>query len=199
MTLPPLARNLLSTVVVLGLLLAAVGVTVFSAYTSVTSNDGNSFTAGSIQLTDNDGGSALFNVNGFTPGDSFRRCLRVNYTSTGGVQSEIRLFGTTTGTLGDFLDLEIRRGTVPAGTPFGDCTGFIPESADPLGHGPGVILQGGTLADFPDNAAGALVDPAGTWANGDSVVYEIRLDVQNDNAAMGLSVTQDFRFEARTL
>lgn len=199
MTLPPFARNLLSTVVVLGLLIGAVGVAVFSAYTSVTSNDGNRFTAGSIQLTDDDGGSALFDVSGFTAGESFRRCLRVNYTSTGGVQSEIRLFGTTTGTLGDFLDLQIRRGTVPSGTPFGSCAGFAPESADHLGQGPGVIVAGGTLADFPDAVASGVVDPAGAWASGDNVVYEITLDVQNDNAAMGLSVTQDFRFEARTL
>lgn len=198
MTLPPLARNLLATVVVLGLLVAAVGIAVFSAYTSVTSNDGNQFSAGSIQLTDDDGGSALFNVAGFTPGDTFTRCLRVRYDSTGGVQSEVRLFGRTVGTLADFLDLRIRRGSAPVGGPAGSCGGFTPEAADHVGLGPGVIVDD-TLADFPDDEIGAVVDPSGAWGTGDEVVYEISLHVQNDNAAMGLSVTQDFRFEARNL
>lgn len=199
MTLNPTARNLLATVVIVGLLIAAVGAAVFSAYTSVASSQGNSFTAGSIQLTDNDAGSALFTVNGFTPGDSFVRCIKVDYQSTGGVQSDLKLYGTTGGTgLDRYLDLRIRRGTMPATGPSGDCTGFTPDATDYDGNGAGVIYDS-TLEAFGDDYATGTTDPAPAWSNGDTAVYEITLTVQNDNAAQGLGATQSFAFEARTL
>lgn len=199
MTLTPTARNLLATVVVVGLLIATVGAAVFSAYTSVSSNEGNTFTAGTIALTDNDSGSALFSVNGFTPGDSFVRCIRLDYASTGGVQSGIKLFGNTGGTgLADYLDLRIRRGTMPAPGPPADCTGFAPDVADYEGNGAGVFVDT-ALTQFPSTYAGGVQDPVGAWSDGDSAVYEITLTVQNDNAAQGLAATQDFSFEARNL
>lgn len=198
-TLTPTARNLLATVVVLGLLIATVGAAVFSAYTSVASNEGNTFTAGTIDLTDNDSGSALFNVNGFTPGDAFVRCLRVAYQSTGGVQSNIKLYGATGGTgLAGYLDLRIRRGTMPASGSTGDCTGFTPDPVDYDGNGNGVFVDT-TLDVFPTDYATGITDPVASWSNGDSAVYEITMTVQNDNAAQGLDATQDFSFEARNL
>ncbi len=198
-TLTPTARNLLATVVVVGLLIATVGAAVFSAYTSVSTNEGNTFTAGTIALTDNDSGSALFNVNGFTPGDSFVRCIRVDYTSTGGVESGIKLFGNSGGTgLAGYLDLRIRRGTMPAPGASGDCTGFTPDITDYDGNGDGVFFDS-QLDQFPSSYAAGITDPVAAWANGDSAVYEITLTVQNDNAAQGLAATQDFSFEARNL
>lgn len=197
--LTPTARNLLATVVVLGLLVATVGAAVFSAYTSVASNEGNTFTAGTITLTDNDSGSALFNVNGFTPGDSFIRCIQVDYQSTGGVTSNLKLYGTTGGTgLAQYLDLRIRRGTTPSTGAPGDCTGFAPDTVDYEGFGAGVFVDS-TLDSFPTTFAGGIADPIGTWSSGDKAVYEITLTVQNDNAAQGLDATQDFAFEARNL
>ncbi len=199
MTLTPTARNLLATVVVVGLLIATVGAAVFSAYTSVASNEGNTFTAGTIALTDNDSGTALFNVNGFTPGDSFVRCIRVDYASTGGVQSSIKLFGNTGGTgLADYLDLRIRRGTMPTPGSPSDCTGFTPDATDYEGGGAGVFFDT-QLDQFPSAYASGIDDPVAAWNNGDSAVYEITLTVQNDNAAQGLAATQDFSFEARNL
>ncbi len=199
MTLTPTARNLLATVVVVGLLIGAVGAAVFSAYTSVAGNDGNQFTAGTIKLTDNDAGSALFSVSGFTPGDSFIRCIQVDYESTGGVNSDVKLYGATGGDgLADYLDLRIRRGTMPAVGPSGDCSGFTPEATDFNGDGAGVILDT-SLTAFPTSYTAGISDPVSSWSNGDSAVYEITLTVQNDNAAQGLSATQDFSFEARNL
>lgn len=198
-TLNPTARNLLATVVIVGLLIAAVGAAVFSAYTSVAANQGNSFKAGSIALTDNDAGSALFTVQGFTPGDSFIKCIEVDYDSTGGVQSSVRLYGTTGGSgLDRYLDLRIRRGTMPSTGSSGDCTGFTPDADDYDGDGAGVIYDS-TLEAFGDDYNSGTHDPAAAWASGDKVVYEITMTVQNDNAAQGLDATQDFAFEARTL
>jgi hypothetical protein len=198
-TLHPTARNLLATVVIVGLLIAAVGAAVFSAYTSVASNQGNSFTAGSIALTDNDAGSALFTVQGFTPGDTFIRCIEVDYNSTGGVQSNVRLYGSTGGTgLDQYIDLRVRRGTMPSTGASGDCTGFTADVTDYNGDGAGVIYDS-TLQAFGDDYANGTTDPAAAWSSGDKAVYEITMTVQNNNAAQGLGVTQDFAFEARTL
>jgi hypothetical protein len=197
--LTPTARNLLATVVVVGLLIATVGAAVFSAYTSVASNDGNTFTAGTIKLTDNDAGTALFNVQGFTPGDSFIRCIQVDYASTGGVMSNLKLYGKTGGDgLDKYIDLRIRRGTQPDGNPSGDCTGFTPDPTDYDGDGDGVFVDT-TLDQFPQDYATGISDPVASWANGDKAVYEITMTIQNDNAAQGLSATQDFSFEARNL
>src|ERR1700710_1883099 len=120
----PLIRNLLATIVVLGVAIALIGGAVFSAYTSVSSNDGNQFTAGTIGLSDNDSGSALFSVSAFVPGDSYTKCLRVDYSSTGGVQSDVHLYGSSGGSLVPYLDLKVRRGTQPPTSTSGDCTGF---------------------------------------------------------------------------
>lgn len=199
MTLNPTVRNLLLTVVIVGLLIAAVGAAVFSTYTTVTSNNGNTFKAGEISLSDNDSGSALFTINGFVPGDSFVRCIEVDYTSTQGVQSQVRLWGNTGGNgLDQYLDLKIRRGTQPATTTSGDCTGFTPDTTDYISSGAGVFYDD-TLQRFPDDWTGGTDDPKPAWDNGDIVVYEITLTVQNNNNAQGLTATQDFRFEAHTL
>lgn len=199
MSLPPIARNLLATVVVLGLLVGAIGAAVYSAYTTVSSNEGNTFTAGSIDLTDNDSGSALFSVSGFVPGDVFQRCIQVNYTSTGNVESSVRLYGTTSGDgLADYVDVEVRRGTTPATNASGDCTGFTPDATDYEGDGAGVIATG-ELDEFPADYNAAVVDPEAAWETGDSIVYQITFAIQNDNDAQGLSASQDFVFEARTL
>ncbi|MDO9354210.1 MAG: hypothetical protein Q7T55_10970, partial [Solirubrobacteraceae bacterium] len=198
-TLTPTARNLLATVVVVGLLIAAVGAAVFSAYTSVAGNEDNRFTAGTIKLTDNDAGNALFEVNGFTPGDSFIRCIRVGYESTGGVRSDVKLYGASGGDgLADYLDVRVRRGTMPAVGTSGDCTGFTPDATDYNGDGDGVIVDS-ALSIFPADYASGIADPVAEWDDGDAAVYEITLTVQNDNAAQGLSATQDFSFEARNL
>lgn len=202
--LPPVplsftARNLLATVVVVGLLIAAVGAAVFSSYTSVAGNEANKFTAGTIALKDNDAGSALFEVNGFTPGDAFTRCIRIDYASTGGVQSNLKLYGSSGGDgLADYLDLRVRRGTMPAPGAPGACTGFTADTTDFKGFGAGVIVDS-ALKDFPKSYTTGITDPIGSWSDGDGAVYEITLTVQNDNDAQGLSATQDFSFEARNL
>jgi len=195
----PLIRNLLATIVVLGVLIALIGGAVFSAYTSVATNDGNQFTAGTIGLTDNDAGTALFAVAGFVPGDTYTKCLTVNYQSTGGVQSAVRLYGQSGGTgLVTYLDLQIRRGSSPPAASPGDCTGFTADPTDYDGDGAGVIYKG-PLGSFGTNYATGTADPQPSWSNGDSAVYQITITVQNNNLAQGLSATQDFSFEAHNL
>lgn len=178
--------RLLASTVVLGVLAAAMSAVVFSAFSATTENTNNQFATGSIALTDNDSGTALFNVSGADANDSFTRCIRVTYASTGGLEATVRLYGATSGTgLDQYLTVDIDR--ADSGTQ-ADCSDF---------SGTVGAVYDGTLQAFPDSyAAGTATD--GTWTNGKAVTYRIAVTVQNNNAAQGLNATQAFTWEARS-
>lgn len=178
--------RLLASTAVLGVLAAAMSAVVFSAFSATTENLNNQFATGSMTLTDNDSGTALFNVSGADANDSFTRCIRVTYASTGAIDATVRLYGATSGTgLDQFLTVDIDRADTGSAA---DCSDF----AGAVG-----AVYDGTLQDFPDSyAAGTVTD--GAWTNGKAVTYRIAVTVQNTNAAMGRNVTQAFTWEARS-
>lgn len=53
-----------------------------AAFTATTDNTGNAFNAATIALSDDDGGTAMFNVTGMVPGDTTEGCITVTYTGT---------------------------------------------------------------------------------------------------------------------
>jgi hypothetical protein len=121
-------------------------------------------------------------------------------TSTGTLPSLVRLYGTTGGTgLDAYLDLVVTRGSQPAPS-FDDCAGFVPESSDWTGAGPGIVYSG-TLAAFGDNWAGATVDPIASrpeaWTTGETHTYRFDFTLQGGDGAQGLTATQQFTWEAR--
>src|SRR5688572_22513092 len=94
------------------LVLALVGVTMrvgtWSAFSAATSNAGNTFSAGTVTLADNDAGVAMLSLSNAKPGNTDTGCITVTYT--GSLASTVRLYGTTTGTgLDQYLDLKITR------------------------------------------------------------------------------------------
>jgi predicted ribosomally synthesized peptide with SipW-like signal peptide len=178
-------KKLVLTVVLLGALVAIV-IATLAAFSSVTSNTGNSFDVGTVELTDNDSDTAMLSIVGGRPGDSDESCITVTYSGT--LASSVRLYGTTTGTgLDQYLDLVVTRGTGAAG--FDDCTGFTPDAG-------GGVLYNGTLQGFPDSYAAGIVDPA-TWNESDSHDYRFTVVVQDNDGAQGLTATQAFTWEAR--
>lgn len=173
-------RKLLLTALVLGLVGALAGAGTLSAFFSTTENAGNAFEAGTVYLEDNDAGSSMYQVSNAKPLDTVERCIRVTYLGT--LPADVRLYtGSSIGTVGDYLDLTIEEGTMPAGTAFPGCTGFSPE---------GTIFAG-TLSGFAaahgDYATGIATYPgtATSWTQGDSVVYRFTLTLRDDNAANG--------------
>lgn len=189
-----IGAKLLATVAVLGVLAAVGSVAVFSAFSSTTTNPGNSFTSGSITLTDNDSNTAMFTLTGLKGGDTFSKCIKVDYASTGSVNSTVKLYGATAGSgLADYLDVVVTKGTFPGAPPasFG-CTGFSPGGA-------GSTLHNGTLTSYPDDYAGGYSDPDTSWSNGESGVYKIDVTVQSVAGAQGKTATQDFTWEARSI
>jgi len=176
------------TMLILALLGAVVGFGTFSAFSATTENPGNAFDAGTVSITDDDSGSAMLSLANAKPGDSDTGCIVVTYTGT--LPSSVRLYGATGGTgLDQYLDLTVTRGSI-AGPSFDSCAGFTPD-------GGGGVVYSGTLAGYPDAYATGLVDPDGSWTNGESRAYRFSVSVQDDAGAQGLNATQTFIWEAR--
>ena len=186
----PVRSKLLASVALVGLLLAAVGAVVQSAFTSTVSNSGNTFEAGTIELTGSvDRESALFDLAGLKPGDGASRCVKVAYGSSGGLASTVRLYGATTGALAPHLDVRVTRGSFPGAPPAGGaCTGFV---------GAGDALFDGRLSDYPDGYTSGVVDPDTAWTDGDSAVYRIDVGLADSDDAQGAAASHEFVFEAR--
>ena len=92
--------------------LAVVGQASFAAFDAKVSNSGNNFGVGSVNLADDDAGSALFTVSNLKPGSSGSRCITV--TSTGTLPATVKLYttdATTTKALASYISLTITQGT----------------------------------------------------------------------------------------
>jgi predicted ribosomally synthesized peptide with SipW-like signal peptide len=175
-------------VMALGAAFLLVGVLVVSssraAFTDTTDNSGNAFTAGDIELIDDDSGSAMFTITNMEPGDSETDCILVTYQGSITDPSAVTLYSggyTDSGAFDEHLNLTIDEGT---GGSFGNCGTFV------LGNS---IESGGTVADFDTDhtnyANGAGVwDPSSTPA---TMTYRItvELDAATPNIEQGESVT----------
>ena len=191
-------RKLALSLALVAVLALAAGLGTWSAFSSTTTNSGNSFQAGSVSIGDDDAGGAMLSLANATPGDSDSGCIVVTYT--GSLASTVRLYGQTGGSgLDAYLTLKVTRGSIPAPS-FKSCTGFTADSTDYIGSGAGVVYNG-TLQGFPDTYAAGLADPPGapaSWAQNEAHAYKFEVTVQNNSAAAGKTATQDFVWEAQS-
>jgi len=174
--------------------LAAMGV--FGAFSSTTTNAGNTITAGTVAIADNDAGAAMYSIAGAKPGESVSKCIKVTYT--GSLDADVRIYtGSTIGSLGQYVDLTITPGTQTTST-FPSCTGFTAD--------PGGAIYTGTLQNFgstKNGYANGVVDYPGSgskWATNESVVYQVTAALQSSapDAAQGLTTgAHTFTWEAR--
>jgi len=188
-----LTRKTLLTVIVVGLVGVVAGAGTFSAFSGTTANSGNSFAAGTVSLSDNDAGSAMYSLSNAKPTDSAQSCLTVTYG--GSLSANVHLYGSSTGSLGSYLTLVIQpgHGTVSFGS---TCTNFVAD---------GSAIYNGTLANFSGtytNFTNGLAlkntnQASLTWTNGNAVVYQFQISLNNDNNAQGLSSTATFTWEAQ--
>ena len=174
-------RKLLLTVLVIGIVGALAGVGTFSAFSSTTVNSGNDFAAGTVYIADNDTGSAMYNVTDQVPGDIVERCITVTYT--GSMDADVKLYGSAVGALGDYIDLQIEKGT--GAVPFGaGCAGFSSDGT----------VYNDTLGNFASTHTGwgngLVVNPGAQteWVQNDAVVFRFTLTLQDDNNANGGAV-----------
>ena len=156
-----------------------------AAFTATTANSANSWNAGTVTLSDDDTGSTMFTISDMAPNDTNTVCLAVTYSGSI-VPADVRMYGSTTGTLDDYLDTTIEIGT---GGGFASCAGFTPSST----------LFNNTLTNFAAThssyASGLAAFTAAT--NPTTQVVRITVTLQDNNAAQGLSATATFTFEVQ--
>lgn len=190
-----LQKGLLS-ILVIGALGGAVSFGVLAAFSSTTQSSGNEITSGTVDVADNDSGSALYSITGARPGDTVSRCIKVTYQ--GSLPSSLRLYSAgSPGPLATYIDLTITPGT-QASPSFPGCTGF---SADPGGP-----LFSGTLEQLELNKTGwasgvPMPAPSGpSWVQGASRVIRVdaTLRASTPDSAQGASSgVHSFVWEAR--
>src|SRR3954462_8307968 len=83
-------KKLLASLLVVGITASLAAFGVFSAFSSQTSNPGNNFSAGTVNISDNDGDVAAYSVSGGKPGSTQSECVRVLYS--GSLDSDVRLY-----------------------------------------------------------------------------------------------------------
>jgi hypothetical protein len=174
--------------------LAAMGV--FGAFSATTSNAGNTITAGTVAIADNDAGAAMYSIANAKPGESVSKCIKVTYT--GSLDADVRIYTTSTiGALGQYVDLTITPGTQTTPS-FPSCTGFTADA--------GGALYTGTLQNFgstKNSYANGVVDYPGTgtkWTTNEAVVYQVTATLQSSapESAQGATTgSHTFTWEAR--
>lgn len=193
------AAKLIATAVAALVLGGLAAGSTWSAFNHLSSNPGNSFEAGTVTISDDDGGSAMFDsLTNLKPNDSFTRCIVASYS--GSLPASVRLHGTTGGTgLDQYLTLRITRGTKSSG--FSGCGDFTADGATYISGKPAGVVYDGTLAGYPDSSGTGIVDPVAgspeSWTTNESHAYRFEITVQNAAAAAGKTATQVFRWEAQ--
>jgi hypothetical protein len=177
-------KKVLSSALVVAALGSIAALGVFGLFSATTQNSGNEISTGTVALTDNDAGSALLNVTGAKPGDSWTRCIKVSYN--GSLPADVRYYVTGgAGPLAPYLHLTLVQGSQSAPV-FPTCNGFTPDATNGNGQvydgpalgGPNVSYETGT----PSLPFGETV-----WNPGQTLVFKstVALDAAAPEAAQG--------------
>jgi hypothetical protein len=190
-------NKLLASVLVVGVLGTVAAGGVFGVFSATTQNAGNEISTGTVSLSDNDGGSAMFNIANAKPGESWTRCIKVSYAGT--LPADVHMYlKDATGPLATYLSLTIKQGSQAAAT-FPSCTGFTPDAT----NGNGTVFQGPVQSPVPGSWDASLtLNPFGqtSWAPGTTQVYqfEMLLDPAAPDTVQGSSTgTMTAVWEAR--
>lgn len=172
----------------------------YAAFSATTDNPANSWSTGSVVLTDDDTGTspttgaAMFSVPTMKPGATGSRCLTV--TSSGSLPSAVRLYGTAftdTKSVASYLTLTVAVGTGGSYGSGAACTGFTGGST----------VFTGTLADFAANrstfANGVTTgwSPTGTAAESRTFQFTWTFSSTAPDTTQGGASQITFRWEAQ--
>ncbi len=158
-----------------------------AAFTASTDDGANNWTTGSVALTDDDGGSVMFNATNLAGGASLSKCIVVTYSGSLTTGVAVKLHGTASGGLGEYLDLTVDEGT---GGTFASCAGFTANST----------IYTGEVDDFATDHSGWANGLATGWspnANPTSRVFRFTVTVQSDNAAQSQTASATYTWEAQ--
>lgn len=198
--MPTLTRNT-ANIIAGALALALVGGLVIrtstAVFTAQTDNTGNSLAAGTIILTDDDGGSAALSMTNIAPGEFSENCIVVEYD--GSLDPEpVKVFstsafsttpaatgpGTAAVNMQNQVNITIEQGDGTSTGAFGSCAGF--SSGATLVNAVPLNTWDGTQDDYTSGS--------GTWDPGlgpnQTRMYRItlELDLATDNTFQGASL-----------
>ena len=162
-----------------------------AAFTATTSNTGNSWSAGTVVLTDDDASAVMFNVTNMKPGDTNTKCIKVDYT--GSLAADVKMYGAVAGTgLATHLTATVEVG---AGGTFASCTGWV-ANATPVSFTGTLAAFGTTHSNFTNGLAGF----AGAVAT-NTRTYRVTVALPSGavNAAQGLTASATFTWEAQSI
>jgi len=161
--------------------------TSYAAFTSTTSNDTNTLQAGNVDITDTDGGTAMFTSTQLKPGSTDTQCVTVNYN--GDLASDVTLTAAYTDGTAASTDL----------APYLD---FTVEEVDTAGAC-NVATQvtefnaaATTLADKVTVMAAPGISLGWTPSSSDTKRYRFTYTLQDDNNAQSKSASVDFTWTA---
>jgi predicted ribosomally synthesized peptide with SipW-like signal peptide len=190
----PRSRRILVTMIVAGLCGTVAGAGTFAAFSSTTSNSGNSFTSGSVIISDNDAAAAMLSLSTAKPGDSSQSCITVTYS--GSLSSNVKLYASTTGTLPSYLTLTITQGTGTVS--FGSsCTSFTPDGSGSQIYNGSLANLSSTYTNFTNGLSLTNASASTTWSTNNARVYKFVISLDDNNSAQSLSGTATFTWEAR--
>jgi hypothetical protein len=185
-------HRILGSVLVTGMVGLVAGAGTFAALSSTSGNSGNGFAAGTVVIADNDAGSAMWSVSNRVPGDTVTTCIRVTYS--GSLDADVRLYSpTAVGTVDQYLNLTVDKGTMPGTTTFPNCTSFSSGSTIYSGTVQGFKNANNTYA----NGLSAYPGAQTKWNTNDTLVYRFTVTLQNTFGAQGLTSTTALTWEAR--
>ncbi len=165
-----------------------------AAFTDTTETPANNWAAGKVDLTDDDGGVALFNTSNMVPGDSVSKCIVVTYSSgtDKAAQVDVRLYSesvTTTNAMSSHLTTQVQVGT---GGNNSDCTGF---SAGATSYSAALGTWATGKTDFATGVQG--FEDANPGAS-KTYKFTITLDSAAPNSVQGGTASAVFKWEAQS-
>jgi len=174
--------------------LVAAGIVVstssYAAFSDTTTNEGNTWRAGTVQLADDGAGRALFTAANAKPGDGGTTCIAV--TSSGTLASDVRLYAAdVSGSAGlaDHLLLTIEQGS---GGGYGTCNGFAAQSTVFDGR-----LAGFTGAHSSFATGAAAFSPTGAAAEARTYRFTWQFAGDAPNSVQGGTAATSFVWEAQ--
>jgi hypothetical protein len=177
----------------------------YSAFSAETRNSGNSWSTGVVALTDDDSGSARFNVTNLVPAQTETKCIKV--TSSASVPGTVKLYilNPVTSVVGleTHIKLTVTNGN---GGDFASCTGYTSTgtviATQTLGTAETTYTSYATGAGVTDVAHGLWVT-TGVVA-GESKTYQLTwlfdssgLTQDQLDALQGAHVGLDFEWEVQ--
>jgi hypothetical protein len=162
-----------------------------AAFTASTSNGSNTWSSGTVLLSDDDTSSVMFQATNIKPGSTGIKCINVTYS--GSLAGQVRLYVTSpSGTLGQYLDLTIEEGSGATGGASLSCSGFT--SAATLTGG-GETLDSFATAHTDFGSGVSSWAPTGIASEAKS--YRVTYTLQDNNSAQNKSAAATFAWEAR--